>query len=758
MSQLEPIEWVEIDVDQCQLTYGALSAPSGAADVTKNQLDIVADTEVSLDSDIVGVFDVTFTASPSGVIWEQGGSGIGSYLGVTGTDIVFRYGDGSAPAPLDGCAYTTIPVGDYVSSTVTIIAEVKLPKTVSIKVVSGGFLVASSSSQSVDEITQWAGVNDGGIGYKNVGIVVGEDDTNFNGTITSADFYQTNTALTGCTALLGATGDRKCYNTYKTCQDQDNYDLGSLTYTFTRPQSGLPTKIGVFPCLQSVSERSGMVNIAGADDKQSGLGVRERLTFTMSDFPYGDQYTDKYASERVSGAAQVDEPGYDPVARGTFFSKLRSRWPYYAGRAARYCTGFIDGGVLTDVKKRHYIITDMDIDVAGNTATFEVKDVLYLADDKKSTVPKASRGDLLNDIGTGTAPFDLTPTGIGAEYPASGRIAIGSEIIIYTRSGDTITPTTRGADGTDVTSHSSGDTVQEVYHVENLRVDTVVSDILINYAGVNPAYIDTVAWSDEAARWAASLYLTGSIVKPTGVNKIVGEIAQLGVSIWWDNENQEVGFRMNRPPDEDTVYDLSDNRNIKSIEIEDNDNKRITQVGYYHGLVNPTKSATDPDNYTRLRQIVDVDAQSANEFGDSRIKQIFARWLGAGDDNTIRVLGVQMINRFRWSPSRYIMTVNDDQGIKLADVVRVDSRIHQDDTGKNLSTLMQVIGIKRSKPRREMTIIAQTYQFDKNYGYVCENTRPVYTLSSDAQKARGAYFADDVTKKMSDGSDPYLFI
>ena len=215
---------------------------------------------------------------------------------------------------------------------------------------------------------------------------------------------------------------------------------------------------------------------------------------------------------------------------------------------------------------------------------------------------------------------------------------------------------------------------------------------------------------------------------------------------------------MNRPPDEDTVYDLSDNRNIKSIEIEDNDDKRITQVGYYHGLVNPTKSATDPDNYTRLRQIVDVDAQSANEFGDSRIKQIFARWLGAGDDNTIRVLGVQMINRFRWSPSRYIMTVNDDQGIKLADVVRVDSRIHQDDTGKNLSTLMQVIGIKRSKPRREMTIIAQTYQFDKNYGYVCENTRPVYTLSSDAQKARGAYFADDVTKKMSDGSDPYLFI
>lgn len=561
-----------------------------------------------------------------------------------------------------------------------------------------------------------------------------------------------------CAALLGTTGLRKCYNTYKTCQDKDNYNLGSLTYTYCRPQSKLPTKVGVFPVLMSVTERSGMVNIAGTDTSLNSLGKRETLTFTLKDFPYHDRYTDKYAAERVSGAAQVDEGGYDPTTRGTHFGKLRARWPYYAGRAARYCTGYIDGGVLSDVIKRHYIITDMDYDVSNNTASFEVKDILYLADNDKALAPAAATGDLIADIAIDATSLTLTPSGVGANYPGSGRAVIGTEIVSYTRSGDVVTLTARAVAGTTAAKHSAGDAFQTVYTKTLARVDAVIYDLLVNYAGVDAAFIPTAKWSAEITRWAASMLLTVNITKPTGVNTLIGELAVLGLSIWWDSELQEIGLKVNRPPDEDTIYEVNDDRNIKSIEIDDRDDERLTQIGFYSVIINPTTSATDGNNYSRLRQLVDADAQSANEFGDTKVQQIYSRWLGDGNENLIRILGKRLLNRFRWSPARYTFTIAADQNINLTDVIRVNSRVAQDETGNNINKLMQAIMIKRSKPKHEMTITAQIYQFDQRYGFIAENTRASYNSSTDAQRDRGVYFANSGTVKMNNGDAPYQFI
>lgn len=561
-----------------------------------------------------------------------------------------------------------------------------------------------------------------------------------------------------CTAVLGVDSAAKCYNTFKTCQDRDNYDLGTITYTYCMPQSRLPYKVGVFPVLMSVTERSGMVNIAGTDEKLNSLGKRETLTFTMRDFPYHDRYTDKYAQERVSGAAQADGIGYNPETKGTHFGKLRARWPYYAGRAARYCTGFIDGGVLTDVVKRHYIITDMDYDTAGGTATFEVKDILYLADNDKALAPVASGGSLLGAIPIGYTQFELTPEHIGTTYPASGRAVIGSEMVNYTRSGDVITLVARGIKGTTESAHSAGDSFQEVFYKSDERIDDVIYDLLVNYAGVDPAFIPVAKWEEEITRWAVSLRLTVDVTKPTGVNKLIGELAILGLSIWWDSELQEIGLKVNRPPDEDTIFDVNDNRNIKAISIDDRDDDRLTQVGFYSAIINPTSSETDGGNYARLRQIVDVDAQSDNEFADTRVKQIYTRWLGQGNESLVRILGKRLLNRFRWSPTRYTFTIADDQNIRLTDVIKVNSRIAQDEHGDNIDKLMQAITIKRSKPKHEMVITAQTYQFDKRYGFIADNGRGVYTVSSASEQNRGVYFCDNTTLKMSNGDDSYRFI
>jgi hypothetical protein len=524
------------------------------------------------------------------------------------------------------------------------------------------------------------------------------------------------------------------------------------------PQSNLPKEAGVFPCLQSVGESVGEVNIAGTNPDVKGLGKRERITFTCKDFPYGDQYTDKYASERVSGAAQASGVGYNPSDMGTFFGKLRARWPYYAGRACRVNEAYYDNGVLSEVVTRHYVLTDMEIDVSNDTCTFEAKDILDLADDKNAVCPTANNGELSQDIGTGLVDFTLSPTGIGdLEYASSGRIIIGSEIMSFTRSGDVMTITGRGLNNTDVASHSAGDSVQQTFYVDGQRIESVIRDILVDYANVPIGFIPFADWVAEADRWAGTLKLTAEITKPTGVNKLLSEIVQLGVSVWWNRQSQEVGFKVNRPPDEDVIFEINDQANIKSIEIDDRDDKRLTDIYFYSDIKSPTLSVSDGDSYNRVRGIVDVDARSSFEFNDSKIRQVYMRWLGSGNDNLIRIVGKRLLNRFRWSPAFYRFRTSYDPNLELTDVIRVNSRIHQDPTGANEEKLMQVVSIKYDKPKHEMVVTAQTYQFDQKYALIAPNSTPVYTIASDDQKAKYAFFADDVTGKLSDGSDPYVF-
>ena len=42
---------------------------------------------------------------------------------------------------------------------------------------------------------------------------------------------------------------------------------------------------------------------------------------------------------------------------------------------------------------------------------------------------------------TSTTSVNLTPTGIGSDYGSSGYVRIGSEVMAFTRSGDTLTLT-----------------------------------------------------------------------------------------------------------------------------------------------------------------------------------------------------------------------------------------------------------------------------------------------------------------------------
>ncbi len=572
------------------------------------------------------------------------------------------------------------------------------------------------------------------------------------------DFCSLSYGSSPCSAILGTTGQSKCFNTFFTCQDDENFDAGVKTLRFCESVAGIPPRENFFPVLRSVSKRTSSVNIGGTDDNLSAFGKRASLTANLTDFSYHDGVTDKYRDERRSGVAQSDSIGYEPKDFGTFFGRLLGRWPYYPGRDIRYCEGYIDGGVLQTVSTAHYILTDFKVEEGSNRVTIKARDPLDLANNNKALVPVPVNGVLLNDITASAGSLTLTPEGIGDDsYPASGRALIGSELVEFTRSGDVVTLTSRGVAGSEASSHSAEDNFQTSYSINQQRIDIVLADLLVTYAGLDASFIPTAKWAAEIDRWAVSTVLTTDIVKPENVDKIINEIAVLGLSIWWDEDLQEVGMKTVRPVDQDTVFDINDDV-LKSIRFDDRNGDRLTEILFTSVLREPTADPDDSNSYSRGRYIVAVEEKSENAFNDTQFKEINCRLLNHGDEQTVRNSGNRILNRLKLTPRIYSMTLDASmRDIGLTDVLRVQSSLVQDATGRPVTTLMQVIEKENKTSGHDFIVYAQAYTFSNRFAFIAPNDVPDYLSATDAQRARYGFICAD-SGRFPDNTKPYVVI
>jgi hypothetical protein len=565
-----------------------------------------------------------------------------------------------------------------------------------------------------------------------------------------------------CNAALGSTGVRKCFNTFGTCQFKSAFVKSVKTLRFINNRSNLPKDLLAYPVLEErgVSTFSSTVNIAGSDPKMSAFGRRATVSVTLVDFIDDDIGFDKYVLERVSGAAQTPAVGYKPEEYGTFFTRLKARWPHYAGRPLRVVEGFVDGGVLTISQTRNFIITDVKGPEDSGKVTFEAKDVLALADDKKALAPKPSRGKLLSAMtNVSLTAVTLTPTGIGVEYPASGFATIGSEVISYTRSGDIITPTGRGLKGTIAASHNVNDSFQEALNFTAARVDDAIYDLLTTYAKVPAGFLPIVTeWEPEITRWMNSVLLDTVITKPTGVAQLIGELADLGVSIWWDDVEQKVKLLANHPATELDIKVISDKNNIKAIKQEDRDEDRITQVHYYTKQTDPTKDYKDKSNYSQINVLIDTDAEGVNAFDDTKVREVFCRWLNNGADAIVRTLALRLLKRFNTSPVHYTITLDvQDDDVDLGGVLRLDSRVATDNAGFPILKLIQVFRREETRSGHDFKVSCQDFNYNGKYGQIMENTANDYGSATEAELRFGAYFVNGTLLEFPDGGTPYLF-
>lgn len=563
-----------------------------------------------------------------------------------------------------------------------------------------------------------------------------------------------------CTAQLGVSGSDRCFNGLASCQDEDNFTLGTLTLRFCVPMedTGLPKTTIVIPSVLDVDTVPARINVGAGDNEAGPLGERAAVTVRLRDHPYHDRLVDKYWDERT----------YDAMARGTFWSKWLKRNPYHQGRSLRVREGYV-GQTLAQMRVRHYIIERIEGPSNGEVSIV-AKDPLKLVDAARALAPEPNTGVLDADISAVAGSLTLSPggspDGVGDEYASSGTARLGSELVTFNRGvGEAFTLTARGIRGTTAAAHSAGDLFQECLVIAGTRVDAVISDLLTTYGGLDPDFIPTADWDAEADLWCSGYNLTTVITEPTGVGKLLAEICeQAGVYIWWDDQDQEVKFRAVRPfyaPTDAAAVEISDDANViaGSLKIERKTDERISQVWIYYDQINPTKSVDDETNYARRRRVRDADAESDQQYNEARVKKIYARWLTSANDAITLTVANRILERFVDPPLvlKFLADAKESDQIRTGTVIEVTHRDLVDFTGAAEPELYQIISAEEIEPGHRVEYEARPYLFSTRFCFVMANGSPVYTAASSAQRETGGWIATDAVG-MSNGDEPYRIV
>lgn len=484
-----------------------------------------------------------------------------------------------------------------------------------------------------------------------------------------------------CEAAIGVTGTIKCFNTYATCQDKDNWDKTTKTYRYCTANAALPVGVQAYPLIKD----KGVQFTPQVLTPGKGLGVRGSVTVKMTDMPFSDAGVDPYLSSRT----------YNPLEQGTYWGKFRARNPFYLGRPFRVLTGYIDPDNFSwdDFQTREYVIDSFKGPNRDGEVEWIAKDVLALADDKKAVCPLPSTGQLVADISDTDTSFTIVPVGIGnAEYPASGRIAIGGEGMDFTRVGDVLT-VTRDVYGTGAKDHKADDTVQLVKRWVGAEIQDIIYELLTEYTpGFKPTWITKDDWDAERDAFLPGAWST-DLIEPTGVNTLIGELNEQGTCFnWWDELAQQVRFKALRKPDEniDTLSD-EDHNLFRSVNLTEDMSARVSQVIVHFDRIDPTKKLDEVSNYRQHYFGPDLDSSGPNEHGIKAIKTIFSRWFTSISLGRVQALSQTLLKRYTDPPRMLTYKLDASKAQSVGEVFWASTRGIQDVTGARARANMMVI-------------------------------------------------------------------
>ena len=570
-----------------------------------------------------------------------------------------------------------------------------------------------------------------------------------------------------CTAQLGVTGEKKCYNTERTCQDTQNYDdSASLVWRFVRPDANRPLdlfqaagndiELNPIPSLASVTASPTRINAGGGDRNYKALGKRASATITLADHAYDDTGSDPYIAER----------SYIATDRGTFWGKWLARNPFYDGYTLRVYDGY-HGQTLAQMQMREYIIDRIEGPDANDRVQIKVLDPLRLADDQRALCPPPfalSLRDAINDTQTtGIVVIGLEDE-INTMFGNTGSTKYSrfdDEIIAYTGVTDLgdnefeLTGVIRAQLGTVADSHDVDQQVGRVAHWDDEPVYKIAENLLANFTRVDMGFVPLADWEDEQLDFLGAYSFTGTVAEPTPVIDLLGEISEQSLSyFYWDERAQLIKFKALRPPTETPVF-INDRNHIKagSAQLTVDPEQRISRVVVYYGKRNPTEREDEISNYRRIEVRVDADAE--RQYDQSRTRTLFSRWLQSqilAQDFTFRIL-----SRYRDSPRFLTLRLDaKDRSLWTADPVDVETRLIQDETGDTPTVRWQVISADEIDSGTTVQYNLQTLEFFGRFAFwMADNAPDFLDLPPDQRDEPGVGFWADTDGLMPDGSDGY---
>jgi hypothetical protein len=501
-----------------------------------------------------------------------------------------------------------------------------------------------------------------------------------------------------------------------------------VTYRFTKPCDYLPADIEAIASLTNVTYTPSVISLGQT------LGTRASLDIGFSDHPH------IFAGE--------------PFRQGSFWGKWRARYGLkLRGRKLRWYQG-IAGQTLAEMEVRHFVIDSTSGPDLKGAYKITAKDILKFADGDRAQAPRLSQGFIGGALSSSATNFSLSPAGIGnAEYPASGYVCIGgNEICAFTRAGDALT-VTRGQFGTEAASHDAGSRVQLCLHYDAVDPANIIRDLLVTYAGVDPAYVPLSDWLAETGAYLQRLYTT-LIPEPTDVRQLVSEvIEQSALAVWWEPLEQLIKLQVLRGIATGAEAYTPDNVLEGSVGIAEQPNARVSEVWVYFGQRNPTRGLDDIDNFRSTAIVADLEAEDT--YGGAAIKKIFSRWIPFGALSVAQRLGAIQLARFKDPPRKFGFEVFRDYQAgtlppRLGGGYRLAAWPLQDVTGLSLPASVQVVKLD---PRPERYRVEAEEILFKSFD-PDDLVNRVITINSDINTVNLREMHDDIYPQITGAEDP----
>lgn len=573
-----------------------------------------------------------------------------------------------------------------------------------------------------------------------------------------------------CTAALGVTGSQKCFNTLGTCQDTPNFDPSTTTPLRFSSQrvdelqaAGEPV---TFPTVLAV-DTAPTVLVPG-----QGLGVRSTVSIQLEDHPWTDLGIDPYLGD---ASRTVD----DPDLVGSFWGKLLARNKFWEGRRIDVLTGYLDTDDGTydaaNFVRRTYVVEAIAGPDRRGNVSIVAKDPLKFADRNRAQVPEPTPVTLDAVMNISTSLVNLAEVDAYLLYTVGDFIRIDDEIMEVTNINagqnrltvDRATlPSFYPTTGTTTAEHDEGATVQLCRLYDSARADDIISGLLIDDVGIDPAFIDLVEWASTFDTHIASYLFSTLITEPTGVKDLLQELTEHTILLWWDDREQEIRFDVLRPSAFIAIPTFTDDENIvaDSFVSSRSSKERISQVFAWYGQRDPTQDLDTLGNFQQVKVRADLDAETPEEYGSARRLDIFSRWMPVALAAVADEVGQRLLVEYRNTKivAQFVVDAKDDSQW-TGDFVKCVTRFVQNVEGRpdvRQYRIVEVNEILTTSGARYKYKAIQT-QLNGRVGVWAPDEEPPatpypdYVAATEAQRLR-MFWADDMGN-MSNGDIGYVW-